>query len=158
LGKYMSGFIATGTTDEPFVITNDGFWPDIDVVHMRKSIRLDGSITDARIEVVAINALIQVNRELAEAKTGYLEQGFNSLSAVPALKVNDESSLIHLYRRSIYCSVAAELTERYRSYDSTVDGNKNADELTPSVDEYRRDARFAIRDLLGVGHSTVELI
>ncbi|MNL78814.1 Phage head completion protein (GPL) [compost metagenome] len=63
-----------------------------------------------------------------------------------------------IYRRAIYCTAAAELSERYRSYDSTNDGNSNADELTPSVDEYRRDARFAIRDLLGVGHCTVELI
>jgi hypothetical protein len=154
----MSGFIATGSTDEPFVITNDGFWPDIDVVHLRSAIRLDGSITDARIEVVTVNALIQVNGELAKVKLNHVENGYTTIGAVPAFEVNGESHFIHLYRRSIYCSVGAELAERYRSYDTSVDGNKNADELTPSVDEYRRDARFAIRDLLGVGHSTVELI
>ncbi|AKV07190.1 head completion/stabilization protein [Pseudomonas fluorescens NCIMB 11764] len=154
----MSGFIATGSTDEPYVITNDGFWPDIDVVHLRTSIRLDGSITDARIEVVTVNALIQVNSELAAVKSGHVANGYTTIGAVPAFEVNGESHLIHLYRRSIYCGVGAELAERYRSYDSSVEGNKNADELTPSVDEYRRDARFAIRDLLGVGHSTVELI
>ena len=154
----MSGFIATGGTDEPFVITNDGFWPDIDVVHLRGSIRLDGSITDARIEVVTVNALIQVNGELAKVKSNHVENGYTTIAAVPAFEINGENLFIHLYRRSIYCSVGAELAERYRSYDTSVDGNKNADELTPSVDEYRRDARFAIRDLLGVGHSTVELI
>lgn len=154
----MSGFIATGGTDEPFVITNDGFWPDIDVVHLRGSIRLDGSITDARIEVVTVNALIQVNGELAKVKSNHVENGYTTIAAVPAFEINGENHFIHLYRRSIYCSVGAELAERYRSYDTSVDGNKNADELTPSVDEYRRDARFAIRDLLGVGHSTVELI
>lgn len=154
----MSGFIATGHTDEPFVITNDRFWPDIDVVHLRTAIRLDGSITDARIEVVTVNALIQVNGELAKVKANHLADGYTTIADVPALEVNGESHLAHLYRRSIYCTVGAELAERYRSYDTSVEGNKNADELTPSVDEYRRDARFAIRDLLGVGHSTVELI
>lgn len=154
----MSGFIATGNTDEPLVITNDGFWPDIDVVHLRESIRLDGSITDARIEVVTVNALIQVNSELVSVKLEHVADGYSTLAAVPAPKIKGESNFIHLYRRSIYCSVGAELAERYRSYDTSVEGNKNADELTPSVDEYRRDARFAIRDLLGVGHSTVELI
>ncbi|MBC3346563.1 head completion/stabilization protein [Pseudomonas sp. SWRI196] len=154
----MSGFIATGSIDEPFVITNDGFWPDIDVVHLRDSIRLDGSITDARIEVVTVNALIQVNGELASVKLKHTANGYDTLAAVPASNIKGESHFVHLYRRSIYCSVGAELAERYRSYDSSVEGNKNADELTPSVDEYRRDARFAIRDLLGVGHSTVELI
>ncbi|MBC3774715.1 head completion/stabilization protein [Pseudomonas sp. SWRI99] len=154
----MSGFIATGNTEDPFVITNDGFWPDIDVVHLRKAIRLDGSITDARIEVVTVNALIQVNGELAKVKANHLANGYATIAAVPALEVNGESHFVHLYRRSIYCGVGAELAERYRSYDTSVEGNKNADELTPSVDEYRRDARFAIRDLLGIGHSTVELI
>jgi hypothetical protein len=154
----MSGFIATGGTEEPFVITNDGFWPDIDVVQMRKSIRLDGSITDARIEVVTVNALIQVNGELALICAAHTANGYASLADVPTTEINGESKFVHLYRRAIYCSVGAELAERYRSYDSSVEGNKNADELTPSVDEYRRDARFAIRDLLGVGHSTVELI
>jgi hypothetical protein len=154
----MSGFIATGDSSEPFVITNDGFWPDIDVVHLRGSIRLDGSITDARIEVITVNALIQVNGELASVKSAHVANGYSNIAAVPAFEVNSESHLVHLYRRSIYCSVGAELAERYRSFDTSVDGNKNADELTPSVDEYRRDARFAIRDLLGVGHSTVELI
>ncbi|MNP78778.1 Phage head completion protein (GPL) [compost metagenome] len=77
---------------------------------------------------------------------------------MPADRINDESCLVLLYRRAIYCTTAAELSERYRSFDSTSEGNRNAEELTPSIDEYRRDARFAIRDLLGVGHCTVELI
>jgi hypothetical protein len=155
----MSGFIATGTnTSVPYPITNDGFWPDIDGANVRASLRIDGSVTDARLEVAIVNALIQVNGELAQIKRDHLASGYSNLETVPADEINGVSLLVHLYRRSIYCTVGAELTERYRSYDSSVDGNKNADELTPSVDEYRRDARFAIRDLLGVPHSTVELI
>ncbi|MFP3850506.1 head completion/stabilization protein [Pseudomonas sp. W5-01] len=155
----MSGFIATGTyTTAPYPITNDGFWPDIDGAHVRASLRIDGSVTDARLEVAIVNALIQVNGELSAVKKGYKTGGYATLEAVPADEIKGISLLVHLYRRSIYCTAGAELTERYRSYDTSTEGNKNADELTPSVDEYRRDARFAIRDLLGVPHSTVELI
>ena len=46
----------------------------------------------------------------------------------------------------------------YRSYDSTNSGNNNAEELTPTIDDYRRDLRWAVRDFLGINRSTVELI
>lgn len=154
----MSGFIATGNTAETYVITNDGFWPDIDGATLRAAIRLDGSVSDARLEVAAVNALIQVNQELRGLKVSHQADGHAALADVPADRINDESYLVLLYRRAIYCTAAAELSERYRSFDSTSEGNRNAEELTPSIDEYRRDARFAIRDLLGVGHCTVELI
>jgi hypothetical protein len=154
----MSGFIATGSTAETYVFTNDGFWPDIDGATLRGAIRLDGSISDARLEVAAVNALIQVNQELRGLKASHQADGHVALADVPADRINDESCLVLLYRRAIYCTAAAELSERYRSYDSTAEGNRNAEELTSSIDEYRRDARFAIRDLLGVGHCTVELI
>jgi hypothetical protein len=155
----MSGFIANGAvTTDPFPITNDGFWPDIDGADVRANLRIDSSVSDPRLETAVVNALIQVNTELAAIKSGHLAAGFAALDAVPADKIQGTSVLVHLYRRSIYCTAGAEIAERYRSYDSSAEGNKNADELTPSVDEYRRDARFAIRDLLGTGHATVELI
>ncbi|WP_311968594.1 head completion/stabilization protein [Pseudomonas baltica] len=154
----MSGFIATGTPTGSYPITNNGFWPDIDGIQMRASIRLDGTVSDARLEVAAVNALIQVNQELSRVMAEHKAAGFNTLADVPADQIAGKSQLVLLYLRAIYCTAASELFERYRSFDSSAEGNRNADEITPSIDEYRRDARFAIRDLLGIGHSTVELI
>jgi hypothetical protein len=154
----MSGFIAGGTPAQPFPITNDGFWPDIDGALLRASIRLDGSITDARLEVATVNALIEINAELQRLKAIHLGGGYCTLAAVPAAQIQGQSQWIWQYKRAVYCTVGAELAERYRSFDSTGDGHKKADDLTPSVDEFRRDARFAIRNLLGTPHSTIELI
>lgn len=154
----MSGFIANGGSAEPFTLDNDGWWPDIDADHLRAAMRLDGSITNARLKVAAVNAMIAVNRELAAYKVREQANGHAALVDVPAVVITGESELVHLYRRAVYCSAGAELAERYRSYDATADGNQRADDLTPSVDEYRRDARWAIRDVLGNAHTTVELI
>ena len=153
----MSGFIATGTT-EAFTLTNDGFWPDIDADYLRASLRMDGTVSNARLELAAVNAMLSVNRELAMLRAEYMAEGYATLADVPAAELQGLSGLIHLYRRAIYCTAGAELAERYRSFDATAAGNQRADELTPSIDEYRRDARYAIRDLLGITHSTVELI
>lgn len=153
----MSGFIATGSaTPTSAELTNDGFFPDFDLESVRAALRLDGSVTDARLMPACISAVIETNTDLAPLKEKY--QNYAQLSLVPADEINGETVLLHLYRRAVYCNVGAELAERYRAYDSTAQGNQRADDLTPSIDEYRRDARFAIRDLLKRVRVTVELI
>lgn len=153
----MSGFIATGSTAATSAeLTNDGFFPDLDLESVRAALRLDGSVTDARLMPACISAVIETNADLAPLKEKY--QNYAQLSLVPADEINGETVLLHLYRRAVYCNVGAELAERYRAYDSTAQGNQRADDLTPSIDEYRRDARFAIRDLLRQVRVTVELI
>lgn len=154
----MSGFIASGTANHKpsGTLTNNGFYPDIDLEHARKSLRLDGAVTDERLEQAAISAVLDVNHDLQPLAAKYKD--FSSLADVPSDQVGGDSALLHLYRRAVYCSIGAEIAERYRSYDSTAQGNQRADDLTPSIDEYRRDSRFAIRDLLKRVRVTVELI
>jgi len=77
---------------------------------------------------------------------------------VSAVQVDGKSRLVQLYLRIVACATAAEVAERYRSYDTTAAGNQRADDLTPSIDELRRDVRWAIRDFLGTPRMTVELI
>jgi len=154
----MSGFVATGSSAQAIstALKNDGFFPDFNLDSVRASLRIDGSVTDARLMPACVSAVIETNADLAPLKEKY--QQFSKLELVTADQINDESTLIHLYRRAVYCNVGAELAERYRSYDATAAGNQRADDLTPSIDEYRRDARFAIRDLLKLVRVTVELI
>lgn len=154
----MSGFVATGSGGSSIssALTNDGFFPNFNLESVRAALRLDGSITDARLMPACVSAVIETNADLAPLKEKYRE--FDQLELAPSDRINDESILIHLYRRAVYCNVGAELAERYRSYDATAAGNQRADDLTPSIDEYRRDARFAIRDLLKMVRVTVELI
>ena len=111
-----------------------------------------------RLEVALVNAILSVNRELDSYKVAQLANGYAELAAVPGPLIQAISRPQHLYLRAVYCTAGAELAERYRSYDSSKDGNANADELTPSIDEYRRDARWAMSDLLGKRRTTVELI
>ena len=150
----MSGFIASGNTDN-FTIDNT-WYPDIDANHLRNAQRLDGAVSNARLETAAINAILTVNKELTSFKAEHTEHA--DLAAVPADLINGESRLVLLYRRAVYALATAELTERYRGFDSTNDGHENADESEPVIDDLRRDARWAINDILGISRSTVELI
>jgi hypothetical protein len=153
----MSGFVATGKAPAGHINT-DAFWPSINLDDVRGTLRIDASVTAIRLETATISAAISVNRELAEWRRTKQAEGYPTLADVPADQVEGVSHYIHLYQRAIYTATGAEICERYRSYDSTNSGHQNADDITPSIDELRRDQRWAVRDFLGLGRTTVELI
>lgn len=154
----MSGFIANGTAGNEAEITNDGFWPAIDPADLRARIRLDGAVAEPRLRTAIVAAMLAANDELAAWKGQQLALGHTKLEDVPATRVDGVSRRVQLYRRVVACATAAEVAERYRTYDTTAAGNQRADDLTPSIDELRRDVRWAIRDFLGTPRMTVELI
>jgi hypothetical protein len=153
----MSGFVASGPAATGHINT-DPFWPSIDLDDVRGTLRIDSSVTAIRLETAAIAAAISINAEFAEWRRVKQAEGYDILADVPAEQVNGVSRFVHLYQRAIYAATGAEICERYRSFDSTNSGNQNAEDLTPSIDELRRDQRWAVRDFLGIGRTTVELI
>ncbi|MFZ6709351.1 head completion/stabilization protein [Undibacterium sp. TC9W] len=142
-------------------ITNDGFFPDIDIAAMRDAIRLDGTVTDPRLIAATVDAIIFVNDQVKGLKASALGAGHASLVAIPADQVNRQSVLISHYLRAVYCTAKADLIERYKDYDSTatsLDDKKLVGFLANGPDEERRNAQWAISNLLGRHHVTVELI
>jgi hypothetical protein len=154
----MSAFIASGPPPNAAHINTDPFWPSIDLDALRAALRIDASVTPARLETAAIAAAISVNRTLAKWRNSQVAAGYATLTAVPAGTVQGTSELTHLYGRAIQAATAAEVCERYRSYDSTAAGDKKAEDLQTNIDDYRRDQRWAISDLQGTPRMTVELI
>lgn len=154
----MSAFVASGGSAEPFTLVNDGWWPDIDGDALRDAQRIKADVTNQRLEFAVVAAMISVNRELAAWKATQLAAGYATLADVPAEQIGGRSHRVALYERAIYSATSAECAERYRSYDATRSGGDSAEEEERSIDDYRRDQRLAIRDLLGVARTTVELL
>lgn len=158
----MSGFIAGGLVPSASVpsshINSDPFWPSIDLDSMREKLRIDSSVTPARLETAVVAGIISVNRDLAKWRSAQQAQGFAALAEVPTDAYLTSAERQHLYVRAVECAAGAEVSERYRGYDSTSSGNKNAEGSTPTIDEYRRDQRWAVRDFLGKSRTTVELL
>ncbi|MCI3908858.1 head completion/stabilization protein [Pseudomonas viridiflava] len=153
----MSGFIASGPSVGGH-INSDPFWPSIDLDALRAAQRIDSSVSAARLETAVIAATLNVNREFETWRLAQQAFGYNTLADVPANRVNGTSERVHLYLRAVHVATSAEVCERYRNYDSTQSGIAKGDELSPTIDEYRRDLRWAVRDFLGISRSTVELI
>lgn len=154
----MSFIAVAGATEENAIIKNGNFWPDVNLGKVRDTVRLDGTVTDDRLKHAAVAAIIDVNRDLKAFKEGQQKAGYTALADVPAEHVDEVSELVSLYLRAVYCRLKANLMERYADYDSTAKGLSNASEQNETITDLYRDARFAIRDILGVSHVTVELI
>lgn len=156
----MAGFVATvpAAAEPEGLIVNDGWFPDIDLATLRNAIRIPGDITVARLTEAARYAIDSINREIDDWRLAKIADGSASLSEVPASQLDGESRLVMLYQRAIYSTVKADLTERYRDFDATGTGERRAKDMEPSIDEQRRNARWAVRDILGIARTTVELI
>ncbi|WOD12795.1 head completion/stabilization protein [Pseudomonas sp. NyZ704] len=153
----MSGFVGQAPT-EPFMLSNDGFFPEIDATALRAGVRLSGDVSDIRLEASIISAMINTNRELEARKVIWKASGHNTLEAVNPMTIGGKNVLEVIYTRAVQALVAAEHAERYRGYDATASGAREDAEQMPTADDYRRDHRHAVRDLLGKGHATIELL
>lgn len=154
-----TGFIANApTSPAEGEIDSSPFWPAISLPNLRDTVRLDGTVTTARLKHAVIDAITSVNRDLADWRRAREAEGVATLAAVPGEVINGESAYLHSYRRAVYAMTRANLLERYTDYSATGDGVKGADAKVVSSDDLYRDARFAIRDILGTTHITVALI
>jgi hypothetical protein len=154
-------FIATAPSSTPSpaasIVTNDGFFPDVDLDQLREQMRLDGTVTYARLRAAAVDAVISVNHELEAWKASRMADGAASLGdTLP--KIGGASVYLTLYLSAVYRTAKADLTERYRDFDATKSGEDKAEQLADTIGDDRRHARWAIRDILGIPRSTVELI
>ena len=138
-------------------VANDGFFPDIDLGQLRDTMRLDGTVTPARLRNAAVEAVIAVNEELADWKAAKVAAGVVSLAEMLP-KIGGDSVYLTRYLTAVYRTTKADLAERYRDFDATKSGEEKADQLEATAGDDRRAARWAIRDLLGVSRTTVELI
>lgn len=143
-------------------LTSDAFWPEINTRAFRESMRVDGTVTQSRLIEALKNAIIETNRELSSFQQQEIHLGYPNLEAVPASKIThgeiEVSELVILYRRAVFSTAKANLTERYRDIDTTPNGSKKADALEPNIDDLQRDAIWAIQRIKGTTHNIVELI
>jgi hypothetical protein len=159
----MNSFIATASpttqaSPADAIVTNDGWYPNIDLNDLRETMRLDGTVTHERLRLAAADAIASINDELRAWQQTQRAAGYGTLASVPAPNINGMSAHVLRYRRAVYHQARADLTEQYRSYDATKSGSQHADDLESTICESRRNVRWALNDVLGISRSTIELI
>lgn len=148
-----------GKTEEPeSAISNNGFWPPLDPANFRDAERVDSTITAPRLDQALRIAVADVNRQLADFQSLQMSAGHATADDVPPPSWATPDHYPLLYRRAIYATAKAALLERYRDTSATGAGDERGQAKDEAADDYRRDARWAVSEILGQPHTTVELI
>lgn len=152
--------IAHGTnppspTLEP--IPNNGFWPDIDPSDFQEEERVF-RVTPPRMRQSLRAAIADINRQLASYQMEQQASGRANINEVPIEPWQTPGDLQLLYLRAVYAQAQADLLERYRDASATGEGDERGEAKDLAADDYRADARWAIAELAGINHTTVELI
>jgi hypothetical protein len=151
--------VPAGDPPAESAIANDGFFPDVvDPAALRRANKIGTDIDRARLQDAVLAAMMQLATELAPLKARAIAAGASKLEDMQADRFGGESRLVLLYRRALGFSVRAELIEGNRDVDMTARAELREEALTPTVTQLRQDARYAIRDMLGVPRIQVELI
>ncbi len=158
-------FIATANPPAHGVeppVANDGFWPDIDRVKLRTDIRLDGTVTPARLLDAIEAAMWAVNAELQAWQDTQVGAGYQTLLDVPARQLGGASVKQRQYMRAIKFSVQAQLAEAYRDLDTLPQGAGKEPRvlaaLETRVDGFNEQLRRAIADVQDKPATIVELL
>lgn len=123
----------------------DPFYPDIGLVQLRQTMRLDGKVTEQRLRHSADAAVRRVQSNLTDWRTTQTDDAITEQQA-------------ETYLRAVYAYTAASVQESMAGYDSTLDGRTRAEELSNYAAQLMRDGHWAVRDLQGKPRTTVELI
>lgn len=132
----------SASEDGPDRIQVDG-WPDVCVFSARETLRIDGTVTNAR--------LIESLQTAVYAITGELKEWL----ADQASDVFSDERLQHLFRRAVYFYAQAEMLERYRNLDVAKNGERHYDSVEDAAGDARRTSRWAISDIIAKPRLTV---
>lgn len=154
-----SPFVAVGATPaDTAPIINAPFFPDIDPDEARGAMKLDGTVTPARLRNALITAIGEANGLLATWAFTHIESGHATLADVPAQQIDGASLKVHQYKIAVFALATAQLTEAIRTIDTSRQGNQAADTLEQPIDTHRRNAHWMLNDIRGIPRTTVELI
>lgn len=150
---------ATAPSSPRTVIEHDGWYPATDPALLRESMRVTEAVTEGRLLEAIYAAQIYLGRELRTWRRIQEAAGAASLEAVePDIQIDFEAALVRCYRRAVFNLVMADLVETYRDVTATKEGSDRAEQKALSAADYRRNAIHAVRDILGVDPTNVELI
>ncbi|EDY85440.1 phage head completion protein (GPL) [gamma proteobacterium HTCC5015] len=143
---------------EDRTVVNHPWYPDLSLNSFRTAQRVDHVATDDRIEHALQLSVIEVNHRLMPWMAEQQSAGASDLSEVEERPGQPAGAVENLYFRAVWSLAKASLIERYRDYDTTRSGADQAEELEDSIGELRRDAAWAINDIMKKPRVTVELI
>ncbi|MGJ8518189.1 head completion/stabilization protein [Carnimonas bestiolae] len=155
----MNDFLAIGSEkphEKAGPIKNAPFWPDIDPEAFRSEHRITDTVTNSRVISALANAIGITNRMLREWRSKHSQ--YETLGDVPEYEWLPTGGLTAQYKRAVFSEAHALILDHYLNVGATGRMNEDDDSRRDMADTHRRDARWAVNEILDRPHTTVELI
>lgn len=143
-----------GHRDE--IITNDDFWPDVNLLEFQQSRALPTDINTDFLADALIATLTEINGELSEVQKRHKANGFATAQDVPGVSRKGRNALCAQYLKAVFARAKADLLGEYTSIVSRA---PNPQQESP---ELRRrlltESALVIRNMKGLKRATVKTI
>lgn len=157
----MTSFIPTTppeTDPAEDSIPNLPFWPALSLAAFRQGYRVDTVVSADEAKQRIATAARQVNAELAVWQATQELAGSATLADVASPLYGEQSAHVASYLDAVYHHAKALVIQDNRDTDTTKSGHNRADAMDDQADIALARSRSAVRAILGVSRSTVELI
>lgn len=141
---------------QDIAVTNDGFWPDLNVKDFQDSRSIPADIAAGTVADALVSAMAQVNTSLADRRTFWISQGFIHSSGISGPSYQGESYVVAQYRKAVFARAKADLMGEWTSVVRV------KSDAQPAAQETKEDllaeANFALRSLKGLSRVGVSII
>lgn len=137
-------------------ITNNGFWPDVNVQEFQKQRAIPLQIPLEMVKASLISAMQQVNLDLVEVEKKHLDKGIENAEQISVVTVGGENYAQTLYKKAVFARAKHELLPEFNTLSGReVHQNRQYAEEQKSL---LAEATHAIRVLKGKKRGSVCLI
>ncbi|MEN3260705.1 head completion/stabilization protein [Sodalis endosymbiont of Spalangia cameroni] len=137
-------------------LTNNGFWPDVNLADFQKRRSLPIDIDAATLAAALVASVAEINLELAGLESRYRSEGYRQAQAVPGVSIDGKTALIAQYEKAVFARAKADLLGEYATLFSRAPhaGQENPDTRSRLLAE----AATVLRNMKGVRRATVRLL
>lgn len=150
---------SSGADYQETVITNDGFWSDVNAGDFEKRRGVPAAQNAERIAIALVNAIAEVNKQLESLKAEYVEQGYSHASEVPATpSIAGKNRIVIQYESAIFARAKADLLPDFSTVHQRKEGDHLAERSEEVKNELLAESERIIRNMCGMNRSTVTLL
>lgn len=139
-------------------ITNDGFWPDLDVAEFQRGYRLPAEyLLELLVDGIAL-AMGEVNHDLARRKAQWQNNGITQVASADPMILPERTFMAASYKRAVYCRAKAYLLSQFATVIRRDSAENLAKEAPETAERFLSFSQQAVRLIQGRSRVTAALI
>lgn len=149
-------FSGTSIDFDDACLTNDGFWPDLNVKDFQSQRTIPADVDAATIRQALLTAAGEINDDLVKVAAKYKSNGHNSAETVAGVAIESENLLCARYRKAVYARAKADLMGEFASIGRRESHpGQESDETRSSL---IAESTLMVRRIKGLKRITVAMI